>query len=163
MLELAIGLTCACLPSANLLVEKWMGPKLALLSPQRRVEKTTRPGSATDGTSSTYWSSLKSIIVPSTMRTFKHRSDLDLETRMSRRRSEDAELGNQLEAVVFNNRLDVPSIASTGDDRSRPSRESNHQGLGEVALEVSERPLSRESIEEKKDSVMDYESFMTKN
>lgn len=168
VLELAIGISCACLPSANLLIEKWWAPKLGLhLSPQPQVEKTSRPENDTSKTASSYWSSIKSIMVTSTLRTFPYRTEY--ETRLSRRGSQwdDPELGQQMEGpVVFNNRLDMPSIGSTTDGRSsRSSREEDHRGLDDEVFDESIASMDgttttpsttkEEEPRERKDSVLD--------
>lgn len=148
-----------------------MAPKLGLhLSPQQRME-TSRPGDTSEKTTSSYWSSLKSMVVTSraTMRTFTHRTDY--ETRPSRRRSHwhDPESGVQMDGpVVFNNRLDMPSIGSTtGGRSSRSSREEDHRGLENAIFDASMEsmnvsgttctPMSSkedDELRERKDSVM---------
>lgn len=55
----------------------------------------------------------------------------DHDTQISRRRTNasDMEMGTQLDIVIFNNRLDVPSIGSRTDDRSGSSRCGDHPGI----------------------------------
>lgn len=101
------------------------------------------PLHATDDTSHSYWSSLKSKIALTTVRTIPttvrmddesqhhHHHSQSLHHQYGRWRSSragedynDIELGgsgNQHTPVVFNNRLDVPSIRSSSDNHSRRS------------------------------------------
>lgn len=184
MLELGIGLLCACLPSANLLFGKWMGPRLSRgacgSSPQGCHEKTTRRGeTSTDATTSSYWSSLKSMILTPTLRTFASQTVYDgtrIGSSRRRRRSSDAEMGSNggMDTVIFNNRLDMPSIGSTTDERSRrSSRELDHRGAGEEAADAcvlraaadmtcsASDGESGDDPKPRKDSVMEYDSVMS--
>lgn len=107
------------------------------MSQDRSSEKASSPGSGTTMTASNYWSSLKSKLVPSTMHTMTYRADHD--TRLSRHHSNlsDSEIGTQLDMVIFNNRLDVPSIGSRTDDSpSQSSRCGDHRELEDRDFEA---------------------------
>lgn len=86
-----------------------------------------------DDRASSCWSSLKSKILLSTMRTTTMRGGDD-EPHLSRWSpgGNDIEMGHEPGPVVFNNRLDVPSLRSSSDNRSCSSKDdggSPHRGL----------------------------------
>lgn len=67
--------------------------------------------------------------------------------------------GIQLDRVIFNNRLDVPSIGSRTDDRSLSSRCGDHRGLKDQDFEaqLDESDSSKHGSDDfcqRKDSVM---------
>lgn len=66
---------------------------------------------------SSYWSSMKSIIKFPTIRTITTRGD-----------QQDIAMGSQVCPVIFNNRLDLPSLRSTSDNRSCSSIDEYHRG-----------------------------------
>lgn len=85
----------------------------------------------------------------------------DHDTRISRHRSNasSVDIGIQLESVIFNNRLDVPSIGSRTDDRSQSSRCGDHRGLKDQDFEAQlddtdSSKQESDTIWERKDSVM---------
>lgn len=161
ILELAIGLSCACLPSANLLWERWIASH-GWPSSIGHSEKPSSPD-LSGWTASNCWSSIKTKLVSSTIQTLTYRGDY--ETRTSRRRSNtsDMEVGMQLDTVIFNNRLDVPSIGSRTDDRSQSSRCGDHRGLKdrEFEAQLDDTDSSKQGSDSawrRKDSVMAIDS-----
>lgn len=161
ILELGIGLSCACLPSVNLLFERWLSSH-DWPSSIRHSEKTSSPD-VSGWTASNCWSSIKTNLVMSTIRTSTYRGDY--ESRISRRRSNasDMEVGMQLDTVIFNNRLDVPSIGSRTDDRSQSSRCGDHRGLEdrEFEAQLDDTDSSKQGSDtfwRRKDSVMAIDS-----
>lgn len=138
VLELTIGLLCACLPSVNLLLEKAISYLHHSISQPTQGSHRT-PDQATCATASSYWSSLKSKIVLSTMRTLTMRGDDEPPNThrwsLGARAPSDVEMGHhgyhhhhQHQLVVFNNRLDVPSIRSSSDNRPCSSKGGDSRG-----------------------------------
>lgn len=128
----------------------------------RHDEKTSSPD-LSGWTASNCWSSIKTKLVLSTIRTVTYRGDH--ETRISRRRSDtsDIEVGMQLDTVIFNNRLDVSSIGSRTDDRSQSSRCGDHRGIEdrEFEAQLDDTDSSKQGSDDfwhRKDSVMAIDS-----
>lgn len=142
--ELAIGLSCACLPSASLLFEKVVHsvglPSFHRAGSNREVP-TAPSGSRKPSTTTTssHWSSIVSKI---TMRTVSltARGGYDTHVLPSRRNQhvdDDLEYGSRMSPVVFmfNNPLDVPSIRSTSEEGSRSSIDVSGLSLSDTADE----------------------------
>lgn len=128
-LELAIGLSCACLPSANLLFEKTVHsvsfPSFRGGNSDRDAQTVSEGArKASNATASSHWSSIVSKI---TVRTVNLTARGSYDPHTSRRNQThydyDVEYGARRSPVVvmFNNPLDVPSIRSTSEERSRTS------------------------------------------
>lgn len=149
VLELAIGLSCACLPSANLLFEKTVHSfRFPSLRGHRNnnnnnangdSSQTAVPGGVGGGrkpstaTTSSHWSSIVSKITVRTVNlTARGSYDISFGTSRAGGRNNnhygdddyDAEYGGRRTpmVVMFNNPLNVPSIRSmSSEDRSRRS------------------------------------------
>lgn len=133
ILELSIGFACVCLPSAKFVFERatstldhthqsWFGRERPAVR-ERKLSSTV----------STYWESIRSKVTTTT------RPDNTIvgvlqSSRASRpwRRGRDIELGFSSEPVVFQQRLEVPSLRSTSDARSCTSRGGDHRGLSDA-------------------------------
>lgn len=129
ILELSVGFSCACLPSAKFVFDRatlsvdhahrnWFGRETS-------TARERKPGSA-----STYWESIRSKVTTTTRPGSMIARGLP-SPRFSRpwRRGNDIELGFSSEPVVFQQRLEVPSLRSTSDARSCTSRGGDHRGL----------------------------------
>lgn len=101
---------------------------------RRSGEEDARPQDLkTSDSGTSYWSSLRSRVLSSTIRTLTTGGDGGTGQPNNKRwptagcRDVDVELGAQDQGpVVFNNRLDVPSIRSSSDNRSRSSNYGDH-------------------------------------
>lgn len=142
--ELAIGLSCACLPSASLLFEKVVHsvgfPFFRRAGPNREVQTApSGPRKPSTTTTSSHWSSIVSKITVRTVN-LTARGSYDTHILPSRRNQhvdDDLEYGSRMSPVVvmFNNPLDVPSIRSTSEERSRSSMDVSGLGLSDMADE----------------------------
>jgi len=135
ILELSVGFACICLPSAKFVFDRatssldhahqaWFGRE----KPAARERKLS-------STVSTYWESILSKVTTTT--TTRPGSTIAGGLQSSRasrpwRRGHDIELGFSSEPVVFQQRLDVPSLRSTSDARSCTSRGGDHRGLSDA-------------------------------
>jgi hypothetical protein len=134
ILELSVGFACVCLPSAKFVFDRatssldhahqaWFGRE----KPAARERKLS-------STVSTYWESILSKVTTTTTRPGSTIAGGLQSSRASRpwRRGHDIELGFSSEPVVFQQRLDVPSLRSTSDARSCTSRGGDHRGLSDA-------------------------------
>ncbi|KAG8165907.1 hypothetical protein KVR01_004459 [Diaporthe batatas] len=148
VLELSVGFACVCLPSAKLVFDRattsidsthrnWFG-RMASTAPERK------PGSA-----STYWESIRSKVTTTTRSGSTIARGLS-SPRFSRpwRRGNDIELGFSSEPVVFQQRLEVPSLRSTSDARSFISRGGDHRGLTDAEFAHCLEQLSSQKGQE---------------
>lgn len=133
ILELSVGFACVCLPSAKFVFDRatssldhthksWFGRG-------RPAVRERKLGS----TVSTYWESIRSKVTTTTRPGSTIAGGLQ-SSRVSRpwRRGRDLELGFSSEPVVFQQRLEVPSLRSTSDARSCTSRGGDHRGLSDA-------------------------------
>lgn len=148
-LELAIGMSCACLPSANLLFKTVYSAGLPCLSracPRHHLRGRQaapcgaggKPSTTTTTTTSSHWSSIMSKITMRTVNLTMGGSHDSYALRSGRRNqhlADDVEYGLQMSPaeVVFNRLIDLPSIGLSSGERSRPSTRAPHHGPSEVA------------------------------
>lgn len=156
-LELAIGMSCACLPSASLLFKTVYSAGLPCLSracPRHHLRgRQAAPCGAggkpstttittttitTTTTTSSHWSSIMSKITMRTVSLTMGGSHDSYALRSGRRNQHlagDVEYGLQMSPaeVVFNHLIDLPSIGRSSGERSRPSTRASHHGPSEVA------------------------------
>jgi hypothetical protein len=135
MVELSVGFSCACLPSAKFAFDRatstlnhthqnWFGRERPALR-ERKYSSTV----------STLWESIRSKVTtrirPGSTITGGLQSSRA--SRRPGRRGRDVELGHSSsEPVVFQQRLDAPSLRSTSDVRSYTSRGGDHRGLSDA-------------------------------
>lgn len=88
----------------------------------------------TDDTPASHWSSMKSRLIQTTLRTLTTKPDQ--EAQLSRPSSEhDVEMVNPSGPVVFNKRLNVPSIGSRySEHRSCSSRDGDQRAMSDSAF-----------------------------
>lgn len=165
ILELSTGFACACLPSAKFLFDRartsldhhdqhWFGR-------EEPVAPDPKPGS----TVSTYWESIRSKITTTTRPGSMIAGGLQ-SSRASRpaRRGRDIESGFNNEPVVFQQRLEVPSLRSTSDARSCTSRGGDHRGLSDAEFahcmeEISSQKGEGDDLADcREDSIIDSEN-----
>ncbi|POS73444.1 integral membrane protein [Diaporthe helianthi] len=129
MLELSIGFACICLPSAKFVFDRATSPvdhtHQSWFGRERSAALDRKQGSA-----SSYWESIRSKVTTTTGPDSTIPRGLQ-SPKYSRpwRRGHDIELGFSSEPVVFQQRLEVPSLRSTSDERSCNSRDGDHRGL----------------------------------
>lgn len=133
MLELSTGFACVCLPSAKLMVDRATSslnhPTRSWFGQDRPSRSDQKPAS----TVSTYWESIRSKMTTSTRPASITAGGAQSSRASPRwRRGRDVELGFDNEPVVFEQRLEVPSLRSTSDSRSCTSRGGDHRGLSDT-------------------------------
>ena len=166
MLELSTGFACVCLPSAKFLLDRatssldhsdqnWFGR-----------ERTAAPDRKPGSTVSTYWESIRTKMTTATTRQGNTTADGLQSSRGSKlwRRGRDIELGLNSEPVVFQQRLEVPSLRSTSDARSCTSRGGDHRGLSETEFAhcmeetASQKGQGDDLTDNRKDSIINLEA-----
>lgn len=165
ILELSIGFSCVCLPSAKFCLDRAISsfdrPDQNWFGRERPVAPDRKAGS----TVSTYWESIRSKITTTT-RTGSTIAGGVQSSRASRpwRRGRDIELGFSSEPVVFQQRLEVPSLRSTSDARSCTSRGGDHRGLSDTEFahcmeEISSQKGEGDDLADSgKDSIINLET-----
>lgn len=166
ILELSTGFACVCLPSAKFVLDRVTStldhPDQNWFGRERPADTDRKPGS----TVSTYWESIRSKISSTTTR---HGSTIAGGLQSSRasrpwRRGRDIELGLSSEPVVFQQRLEVPSLRSTSDSRSCTSRGGDHRGLSDAEFahcmeEISSQKGEGDDLaDSRKDSIINLET-----
>ncbi|KAJ0118382.1 hypothetical protein J7T55_009165 [Diaporthe amygdali] len=164
ILELSIGFACVCLPSAKLIFDRAMSSlsqhTRSWFGQERPIGLDQKPTS----TISTYWDSIRSKMTTTT-RTASMTAGAMQSSRASRRmrRGRDVGPGFDSEPVVFQQRLEVPSLRSTSDARSCASRSGDHRGLSDSEFAHCMRELSSskgqsdELSDNRRDSIVDFD------
>lgn len=165
ILELSTGFACVCLPSAKFVLDRATSsldhPDQNWFGRERPAGTDRKPGSSV----STYWESIRSKITTTTRPGSTIAGGLQ-SSRASRpwRRGRDIELGFSSEPVVFQQRLEVPSLRSTSDARSCTSRGGDHRGLSDAEFahcieEISSQKGEADDLaDSRKDSIINLET-----
>lgn len=164
ILELSTGFACVCLPSAKFLFDRATStldhPNQNWFGRERPAHPDRKPGS----TVSTYWESIRSKITMTTRPGGTMAGGIQSSrASLPWRRGRDIELGFNSEPVVFQQRLEVPSLRSTSDARSCTSRGGDHRGLSDAGFEHCMEEISSQKDEcddladSRKDSIINLE------
>lgn len=164
ILELSIGFSCVCLPSAKFCLDRAISslnrPDQNWFGRERQTDPDRKASSI-----STYWESIRSKITMTTRPGSTIAGGLQ-SSRASRpwRRGRDIELGFSSEPVIFQQRLEVPSLRSTSDARSCTSRGGDHRGLSDAEFahcmeEISSQKGEGDDLaDSRKDSIINLET-----
>ncbi|KAI7787803.1 integral membrane protein [Diaporthe eres] len=165
ILELSIGFACVCLLSAKFALDRATSsldhPDQNWFGRERPAGSDRKSGSSV----STYWESIRSKLTMTTRPGSTIAGGLQ-SSRASRpwTRGRDIELGFSSEPVVFQQRLEVPSLRSTSDARSCTSRGGDHRGLSDAEFahcmeEVSSQKGEGDDLaDSRKDSIINLET-----
>lgn len=164
ILELSTGFACVCLPSAKFCLDRATS---SLDRPDQNWfgrERPAVPDRKASSTVSTYWESIRSKITTTTRAGSTIAGLQSSKASRPWRRGRDIELGFSSEPVVFEQRLEVPSLRSTSDARSCTSRGGDHRGLSDAEFahcmeEISSQKGEGDDLaDSRKDSIINLET-----